>query len=86
MPDFQTGRCRWFRRAGRVRRFSCRPAAVVDVEFNAVVLLDELQRIVDDGQGFQPQEVHLDDPGILNHVAFILGDLASSNPWTYKRE
>ena len=33
-----------------------------------------LHRLLDDGEGLEAQEVHLDESGIFNHAAFVLGD------------
>ncbi len=38
-----------------------------------MVLVDHPQRIADDGEGLQSQEVHLDHAGVLHHLAVVLG-------------
>ena len=43
------------------------------VEVQAVPKLDVLHGILDDREGFQPQEIHLQQPGILGHRVVELG-------------
>ncbi len=45
----------------------------VDVDLDAMVLIDHAQRIADDRERLQPQEVHLDHARVLHHLAVVLG-------------
>ena len=47
---------------------------LIYIDLYVVVSLYEGQGILNDGQGLQPQEVHLDNPGILYHITLILGN------------
>ena len=49
-------------------------ADVVDVQLLAGGEAYVLDGLLDDGEGLQPQEVHLDQPGLLDHRALVLGD------------
>ena len=45
---------------------------IVDTDFDAVVLLDQDERIPNNGEGFEAQKVHFDNPGILDDGTFVL--------------
>ena len=47
---------------------------VVDIDLRAPGLADVLHGVLDDRQGLQTQEVHLDEPRVLDHRAFVLRD------------
>ena len=46
----------------------------VEIDLHAVVEFDQFQRGLENVEGLQTQEVHLDDPRLLDHTAFDLGD------------
>ena len=46
---------------------------IVDVEINILTSSDVLQRLFDDGKGFQTEKVHLYQSRVLNHRTFVLG-------------
>ena len=46
----------------------------VNVHFDTQALADVLDGLFDDGEGFQSEEVHLDESCVLDDAAFVLGD------------
>ena len=47
---------------------------VFDVQLHAAMAFDQLERVLDDGQGGQPQEIHLEQAELLQAHHVVLGD------------